>query len=235
MTEFFIRHLVDFVELAKVWGFVLIFIFMTIESSFIPFPSEVVMIPAGFMAARGELVFTSGPGAAATAVIVGVFGSLAGAYVNYYLALYLGRPVLYRYAKWLFLSPQQLERAEAIFREYGDGTTFVCRLLPAIRQVISLPAGLARMAFWRFTFFTVLGAGIWVIILTAVGYYLGTVMRTEAGKPVDYPDLVHQGLALLHRYTLWIILAAVAMFIAYVWLHRRIMRGKGPAAPPPAA
>ena len=115
MTELLIRHLETFVEIAKVWGPLLIFVCMAIESSIFPLPSEAIMIPAGFMAARGELVWSHGPTAATIAVLCGALGSQAGAYFNYYLALWLGRPFLYRYGRWFFLSPPRLQRAEEIF------------------------------------------------------------------------------------------------------------------------
>jgi membrane protein DedA with SNARE-associated domain len=123
---------------------------MAVESSVIPFPSEVALVPAGFMAARGELTFGSPVPDIAAVIACGLAGSLVGAYFNYYLALWLGRPILHRFGKYFFLSEKHLDRAEQIFREYGDITTFVCRLLPAIRQLISIPAGLSKMNFARF-------------------------------------------------------------------------------------
>ncbi len=229
MTEQIILHLEKAAELARVWGPLLIFIFMAIESSFIPFPSEVVMIPAGFLAARGEL-FPGPPVASAIfAVFCGVLGSLAGAYVNYYLALWLGRPFLYKYGKWFFLSPATLERSEEVFREYGEVTTFVCRLIPAIRQLISLPAGLARMRLGRFTLFTALGAGFWVIILTAIGYHFGHVSMKNS---MTYADLVHKGKAILHDNLIWILIGCAVVFAGYVWVHKAVMRRRGQSKPP---
>ena len=111
---------------------------MTIESSFVPFPSEVVMIPAGFLAARGELGIGSPLAAVWVAIAVGVLGSLAGAYVNYYLALWVGKPFLEKYGKWFFLKPAALERACEVFNKYGAATTFVCRMVPATRFLFSI-------------------------------------------------------------------------------------------------
>ena len=130
---------------APTWGLLFVLFFMTIESSFIPFPSEVVMVPAGFLAARGAMLLGSPWPDAVLAIVAGTFGSLLGAYLNYALAQRLGAPFLARYGGFLLLPPQKLERAEALFRRYGAGATFVCRLLPSIRQLISIPAGLARM------------------------------------------------------------------------------------------
>ncbi len=228
MTEAIARHLEDFAQIAKVWGPLLVFFFMAVESSFIPFPSEVVMIPAGFMAARGEFFPPAPIAAAVLAFVCGVMGSLLGAYVNYAIALKLGRPILYRYAHWFLLTPRKLERAEQIFREYGEVTTFVCRLLPAIRQLISIPAGLARMEFKRFSLFTALGAGIWVAILTAVGFRFGMVARD-----MTYAELVGRGKAFLSENFFWIVLGCAAIFVAYVCIHRRVMHARKTRPPSP--
>ena len=134
MIETIASHLDAIAALAPTWGLVFVFVFMTIESSFIPFPSEVVMIPAGFLAARGEFGFASPLAGVAAAVFVGVVGSLAGAYVNYFLALRVGKPFLERYGRWFFLKPEALARACEVFNRYGAAATFVCRMIPAIRD-----------------------------------------------------------------------------------------------------
>ncbi|MCX8037763.1 MAG: DedA family protein [Candidatus Sumerlaeia bacterium] len=221
MLETLVTYVEAAVEIARVWGPLLIFLFMTIESSFIPFPSEVVMIPAGVMIARHEFPGGDAVGIGLSiAILAGLAGSMAGAYINYYLALWLGRPFLYRYAKYFFLKPAHLERAEALFREYGEITTFVCRLLPAIRQLISLPAGLARMNIFRFSLFTALGAGFWVSVLTFIGYGLG---RASVGK--SYRELIFEGKQIIHENLLWMILALTALVVVYVWIHKKIMGG----------
>lgn len=224
MTEFLIGFIETAAAYAPVWGFLLVFFFMTVESSFIPFPSEVVMIPAGFLAARGALTTGSPLLDASLAVIAGTAGSLAGAFVNYYLARGVGKPFLDRYGKYLFLPPQKLQRAEEVFLQYGAGATFVCRLLPAIRQLISIPAGLSRMPLGSFALWTGLGAGIWVIVLTAVGYVLGT--RTAA---MSYADLVHTGTAMVKGNLPWLVPALLVLFAVYVMITRAIMQTKKPA------
>ena len=168
MLETFASHLDSLAALAPVWKILLVFVFMAIESSFIPFPSEVVMIPAGFMAARGEMGCGTPIAAAIVVLLVGIVGSLAGAYVNYFLALKAGKPFLLKYGKWFFLKPAALERSCEVFNKYGAATTFVCRMVPAIRQLISIPAGISRMPLGSFSLFTALGAGIWTAILTVV-------------------------------------------------------------------
>ena len=143
---------------------------MTIESSFIPFPSEVVIPPAAYIASKPDShlnIFL--------VVLFGTIGALIGAYINYFLALWLGRPVMYKLAdsklgKLLLLSSEKIKKSEQYFNDHGKVSTFVGRLVPGIRQLISLPAGLARMNFVSFTIYTILGAGAWNIILALLGY-----------------------------------------------------------------
>jgi len=148
------------------WGYPGIFLMMALESSFFPFPSEVVMIPAGYLAYKGEMNI-------ALAIVSGLGGSLFGALFNYWLALKLGRPFLMRYGKYVLVKEHTLQRMEDFFARHGHISTFTGRLIPAVRQYISLPAGLARMNLAVFSFYTSLGAGIWVTILAVLGYTLG--------------------------------------------------------------
>ena len=219
MLDQLAAHLDTIAALAPVWGYALIFLFMAIESSFIPFPSEVVMIPAGFLAARGELTLHAPVADLALACATGLLGSLAGAYFNYYLSAKLGEPFLRRYGKWFFLKPEALDRACEVFNRYGALTTFVCRLIPVIRQLISIPAGLARMPLGTFTFFTSLGAGIWTFLLALAGYSLG---RT-AGD-ISYNELVHRGKELIDANLVWVILGGVLLAAAYVGISKLVMR-----------
>lgn len=221
MIDFLIPFLEEMAVLGITWGPLLVLLFMTVESSFIPFPSEIVMIPAGFMAARGEFF----PGdsvwaAVGLAIGCGIAGSLLGAWINYFLSLKLGRPFLYRWGKYFFLSPDKLDRAEELFRRYGEVTTFVCRLIPVVRQLISIPAGVSRMNFFRFSLFTGAGAGIWVIILAFLGYWFGAT--TEG---MSYGQLVHKGKEMLNDYLVWILIGSAALIGAYAWVHR-IAAGK---------
>ena len=143
---------------------------MAIESSFIPFPSEVVIPFAAYKAAQGGLnVFG--------VVIAGTLGAIIGALFNYYLSLYLGRPLVYKLAdsrigKMLLLSKDKVQHAEDYFVKNGNASTFIGRLVPAVRQLISIPAGLARMNIRNFILFTTAGAGIWNIILALIGYFI---------------------------------------------------------------
>ncbi len=227
MLETLASHLDQIAAMAPTWGYVFIFVFMAVESSFIPFPSEIVMIPAGFLAARGELSLHAAFPDLAIAVAVGVLGSILGAYVNYFLAASLGKPFLRRYGKWFFLSPAALDRACEIFNRYGNLATFVCRLLPAIRQLISIPAGIARMPFGPFTFYTALGAGIWTAVLAITGFWLG---RT-AGD-ITYLELVNRGKAFIDGNMIWVVLALAILVAIHVVASKAVMKSRdGDAAP----
>ena len=222
MIETIASHLDSLAALAPTWGLLFIFVFMTIESSFVPFPSEVVMIPAGFLAARGELGIGSPLAAVWVAIAVGVLGSLAGAYVNYYLALWVGKPFLEKYGKWFFLKPAALERACEVFNKYGAATTFVCRMVPAIRQLISIPAGIAKMPLGSFTLFTGLGAGVWTTILAFVGYGLG-----KSAGDITYLELCTKGKEMAAANLPLVIGGALALAGLYVLISKLVMRREG--------
>ncbi|MBQ5697597.1 MAG: DedA family protein [Muribaculaceae bacterium] len=164
-----------FVENAN---YLFVFIFMTIESSFIPFPSEVVVPPAAYLACTGtDMNF-------GLVIVFATLGALTGAFINYYLALWIGRPIVYRFANSrlghaCLIDQAKVEKAEAYFEKKGAISTFVGRLIPAVRQLISIPAGLARMNIGVFALFTTLGAGIWNIILAGLGYWLSLHVSRE--------------------------------------------------------
>lgn len=143
---------------------------MTVESSFIPFPSEVVIPPAAYIASKDDSHLNI-----YLVVLFGTLGALLGAYINYFLALYLGRPLLHKFADskighLFLLNSEKITKAENYFQTHGKTSTFIGRLIPGIRQLISLPAGLAKMHLLPFTIFTILGAGIWNGILALLGY-----------------------------------------------------------------
>ncbi len=154
------------VDLIFDWGYLGIFIMMSIESSFIPFPSEIVLIPAGYLASKGDMNI-------AMIMVSGLGGSMVGAFINYYLALLLGRKILKRYGKYFFIKEEALVKMDGFFDKHGHISTFVGRLIPGIRQLISIPAGLSRMNLGIFSFYTALGAGIWALILVLLGYFIG--------------------------------------------------------------
>ncbi|MGB6328651.1 MAG: DedA family protein [Halarcobacter sp.] len=163
-----LHEIVDFVvNMVAQLGYIGIFVMMFLESSFFPFPSEVVMIPAGYLAYKGEMNLF-------IAIFAGIAGSLAGAVFNYYLAIKFGRKFLSKYGKYVLIKEETLEKMESFFEKHGHISTFSGRLIPAVRHYISLPAGLARMNLWKFSLYTSLGAGIWVLILALLGYFIGS-------------------------------------------------------------
>lgn len=166
--EQFASALLDITSGMGYWGIVIL---MAIESSFIPFPSEIVIPPAAYLAYKGEMNIY-------LIILCGIIGSLIGAVFNYYVAMWLGKPLAYKlvdkkWAKYLLLSRSGLEKAESYFNKYGSASTFFGRLIPAVRQLISLPAGFVKMDFGKFVFYTVLGSGFWVSVLAALGYFFG--------------------------------------------------------------
>ena len=178
------------------WGYAGIFLMMFLESSFFPFPSEVAMIPAGYLAHQGQMSLVP-------AWCAGTAGSLAGAVFNYYLCYFFGRELVLKYGKYVGITKVKMRKFEAFFKRHGEISTFNCRLIPGIRQYISLPAGLAKMNLFKFSLYTTLGAGIWVAILLAVGWYLG--------KNYDKSAFSHIVVALLAAVGL-----LTALYIVYV-------------------
>lgn len=162
-----LHDIVDFiVQTVGDLGYIGIFVMMFLESTFFPFPSEVVMIPAGYLVHKGEMNM-------AMVLFCGISGSLAGALFNYFLAIYVGRAILIKYGRYFFIKESTIIKAENFFSKHGHISTFSGRLIPAVRQLISFPAGLARMNLISFSVYTTLGAAIWVVILTLLGYYIG--------------------------------------------------------------
>jgi len=174
---------------------------MTIESSFIPFPSEAVIPFAAYKAAQGNLNIFG-------VFMAGTVGALLGALMNYYLAKYLGRPLVYKFAgstlgRMLLLSKGKIKHAENYFIKNGKSSTFVGRLVPAVRQFISIPAGLAEMNLRDFIIYTTAGAGIWNIILAIIGYYLYEI------REQIFPYLGHILIALGAGFVIWLIIKAI--------------------------
>ncbi|MCZ6103508.1 MAG: DedA family protein [Campylobacter ureolyticus] len=188
------------VNLVESWGYLGIFCMMFLESSFFPFPSEVAMIPAGYLVFQGKMnIFL--------AFFAGTFGSLMGAIFNYYLCYFFGRNLIDKYGKYVGIDDDKMQKFESFFNRHGEISTFNCRLIPGIRQYISLPAGLARMNIFRFSLFTTLGAGIWVAILLGLGYFLGqneTVLKAK-----------------LHIITIILLFFVILTFIIYFYFYKK--------------
>ena len=179
-----------------------IFLLMLLESTVVPVPSELVVAPAAYHAASGGLnVFL--------VVLVATIGAAVGASINYVVALYVGRPVVYKFAnsKWgkmCLLNQEKVEKSERYFDKHGIVATLTGRLIPGIRHLISIPAGLARMNYWKFLLYTVIGAGVWHSILAALGWYLHAVV------PEDELD------ATIEKYNHYIVLGIIAIVVLVI-------------------
>lgn len=203
------------VDLIVHWGYPGVFILMMLESTFVPVPSELVMPPAGYAAASGQM-------SAVIAVIVGTLGCMAGASINYALAIFLGRPFFMKFGKYLLCPPHKFEKMEKFFLTHGDFGTFTGRLILGVRHFISFPAGLAKMNYAKFLAYTAAGSAIWCAILTAIGFYIG---KESVGKSAQ---------ELAEMYTKWGKLAAygaavacIVMIAVYVWRHKRKTASEG--------
>ncbi len=201
----FLIDLINFlVDLVSSLGYFGIFIGMTIESTVIPFPTELILPPAGVLVARGEMSFI-------IVLVMAVAGSIAGALINYYMAFYLGRKtvnkLLLKYGKIFFVKEEELLKSENFFKKHGEATTFFGRLIPGIRSFVSLPAGFYKMNVLRFCVFTGLGAGIWGALLI----YLG-VLYGDNQSSID---------SMISSLT-WIILIFLVIAIGtYIYIHKR--------------
>lgn len=181
-------------------GYIGIFLLMAMESSIIPIPSEIIMPPAGYLVHQGRMDMS-------LVILSGTLGSLAGAYVNYFAARFLGRPLLLKYGHYVLISDEHFDRVERFFLSHGEISTFIGRLLPVIRHLISLPAGLAGMSHIKFSIYTLAGAFIWVSVLSWIGYFLG---HNEA--------LIRQ---YSHQVIIDILAASAVLVTVYIMLHRR--------------
>ena len=202
------------IETVSTLGYPGIVVLMAIESSVLPLPSELVMPPAGYLAAQGRMD-------PFLAVAAGTLGSILGALVNYYLAIWIGEPVLRRFGKYVLISDKSLTRTQAYFARHGEISTFVGRLLPVIRHLISIPAGLARMNPGKFALFTAIGAGIWCSVLTYIGWFVGT--HEAQLKEISYQAMAND---VLLKY---ILPGLVVLIVGYVIWHRRRGRSAGQA------
>ncbi len=187
-------------------GYLGIIVLMAMESSIFPVPSEIVIPPAAFLAAQGHLSFTG-------VILAGTFGSYLGAAITYWVSRWVGRPVVQRFGKYFFIPPEKLERAEIWLQRYEAGGVFFARLLPVIRHLISIPAGIVRMNFWVFSVVTIVGSAIWCTVLA----YLGDkAYRVQ-------PDLLSNPEAMVHfikAQSLWIVLIAAGLAVLYILMLR---------------
>ncbi|WP_243370388.1 DedA family protein [Geotalea sp. SG265] len=181
-------------------GYPGIFMLMAMESSIIPIPSELVMPPAGYWAVEGKMNLW-------LAILCGTAGSLVGAYANYFAAHYLGRPLVLKYGKYVGITEEKFGKVETFFHKHGEISTFIGRLLPVVRHLISLPAGLAGMNHGKFATYTLLGAGIWCTVLTVIGYVIGE----NQALIMEYS----------HQAVIGVIIFSAGLIAVYVWRHKR--------------
>lgn len=182
-------------------GYPGIFALMAMESSVIPVPSELVMPPAGYLAHQGEMNIW-------IVILMGTLGSLVGAYANYFVSRWLGRPLVLKYGKYVWITEKKFAKVESFFLKHGEISTFIGRMLPVIRHLISIPAGIARMKHLRFSLYTLAGAGIWCTILTWIGYFIGK----EQALILKYS----------HQAIIGVIIFSAILIAVYVWRQKKL-------------
>ena len=191
-----------------------ILLLMLLESTVVPVPSEFVVTPAAYHAASGQLDVW-------LVILFATIGADLGASINYFVALYVGRPVIYSFAnsRWghlCLLNQEKVEKSERYFDDHGVVATLTGRLIPGIRHLISIPAGLARMNYWKFLFYTTIGAGAWHSILAGLGWYLHAIVPEEQlnDKISEYAEYIKLVIILL-------VVAALAYFAMKAWLKKK--------------
>ena len=203
LKDFAYSFSIKLVDIMSDLGYFGIFILMVIESSFIPFPSEIVLIPAGFLVQQGKMNFL-------IVLFMAILGSLVGALFNYFIALKFGRngidKLINKYGKLFFIDNNKLNKSDEFFSKYGDITTFSGRLIPVIRQWISIPAGFSKMPLNKFCIYTSLGAGIWSFILIYLGYLFGENL-----------NIINKNLNIIS----WILIFLVAIIFLVYFLKRK--------------
>lgn len=198
--EAFFQWLVEFVHH---FGYVGIFIMSFLESTFVPIPGEVTMVPAGVLVQQGQMNFF-------IVVFLATAGALAGSLFNYYLALWLGRRFFYNYGKYFFFTHEKLDKIDKFFASHGDISTFTGRLIPGVRHFIAFPAGLAHMDLKKFCFYTFLGSAIWMTILVAFGYFIG-----------DNKELLHKYMP----YITGVVVGLVVIGVLFYSFHHKRKNG----------
>ena len=188
---------VQFVDKA---GYIGVLIMMTLESTFVPIPSELVMPQVGYLVAQGNMNFWVG-------LLMCTSGGVLGALINYGIAVTMGRPLMLKYGKFFLCPPHKFEKMEKFFNAHGEISTFTGRLILGVRHFISFPAGLSRMHIWKFCFYTAFGAGLWGAILETIGFLVG-----------DKPELIKK---YAHQAAAGAALACIAIVVVYVIVHKR--------------
>lgn len=193
------------------WGYGGVVLLMAMESSIFPVPSELVVPPAAILAAQGGEMSVTG------VVVAGTFGSWLGSAITYWVAFWVGRPVVMRFGKYFFMPVEKVLRAERFMHRYESGGIFFARLLPVIRHLISIPAGIIRMGFLKFSMLTVIGSALWCWVLAVLGQRVGDKLdpaqmaALKQGEGVDLVHLIHA----VKQEALWITLAVAAVCVLY--------------------
>ena len=202
------------------WGYAGVVILMAMESSIFPVPSEIVVPPAAIMAASGGKMTLFG------VIVAGTFGSWLGSAITYWVALVIGRPMIMRWGKYFFVPHDKFERAERFLRRYEAGGIFFARLLPVIRHLISIPAGIIRMGFLKFSILTTVGAAIWCAVLAWLGGKVGEELRAKGENPLDAKALVDAVKEESH-----LILGAVVLVCVLYFVGMKMTAPKPPHPP----
>lgn len=203
------------------WGYGGVVLLMAMESSIFPVPSELVIPPAAILAAQGGSMTVPG------VILAGTFGSWLGSAITYWVALFVGRPVVMKFGKYIFMPPVKIERAEMFMHRYEGGGIFFARLLPVIRHLISIPAGMLRMGFLKFSCLTIVGSALWCWVLAVLGQKVGNKLEPaqmealKTGEGVDLMLLVH---AVKHE-SLWIV-GAIALVCVLYFVAMRLTDSK---------
>ncbi|MEI8139799.1 MAG: DedA family protein [bacterium] len=209
----FLAHLFQAnVDIIERMGYPGIVFLMTLESSVFPIPSELVMPQAGYLVSMGTMSMP-------LVIILGVLGSWLGALLNYTVAMWLGRPFFQKYGKYFFCPQDKFAMVERFFQAHGEISTFTGRLIPVVRHLISIPAGLTRMKMSHFLLYTGIGSAIWVSILAYIGFLCGKNM-----------DLIKK---YSHICTIGVIIGCVVIIVVYTWLHKRRQAKYGKASAQP--
>jgi len=203
ITHFLAENMLSFYEAT---GYFSVFILMTMESMIFPVPSEAVLPPAGLLIAQGKFTY-------AGVIISSTLGSIFGSLISYYIGIYGGRPFIDKFGKYFLLDRKALESGEKYFNKHGDLTIFICRFIPVVRHLISVPAGFGKMNIWKFSIYTLIGAGLWNAFLTWAGVKWGQAGWDLLLKYGHTIDLIVVGL---------LVLAGVWFF----WKHYRKEKSK---------